>query len=447
MFRFIDHLPSSQSRSFNQADLIRLAYRILIRHPRSTPEFIRAHQNRQLRRLVTYAYHKTVFYRRHFDQAGLKPTDIMTIADLAKIPITTRDDLQEHGLEMLSHDFRPADLQVFKSSGSSGKPVCVKLSVEEQFIKLMFRLRYLRYWGARPLDRHVNLHLAGRKRARAFETLQKVVHGLGLSVNTPVDCRRPVEEIASEVRRISPDILIGYAGSLHSLADHMSTDGGHAIRPRFVMSGAEELTDDMRRTIGQAFQAPVYNYYGSWEMGAVAWECKTTGLLHTNDDGVILEILKDGRPAAPGEQGEVIGTNLAALAMPMIRYQQGDLVVRGPKVCACGLPFGTISQISGRVNDVFVLPTGETVNYYGVLQFLDHEVQLIRQFQLIQEDLHHLNLKIVPRREIPPKMLKDIGKRVLDRLGEQVEFNITLVDSIPPEPGGKFKRVISRVSR
>ena len=447
MFRFIDHLPSSQGRSFNYADLGPIAYRVLVRHPRANPQTIREYQNRQLRRLVTYAYHKTPYYRRRFDEVGLKPSDILTVDDLVKIPVTTRDDLQDHGPEMASRDLDLSRLQEFKTSGSSGRPICVRMTTEEQFIKLLFRLRYLRYWGARLSHRQVNLHLTGRKRAWAFEALRKSVHSLGLAVNTPVDCRGPVQEIASELRRVSPDILIGYARALHRLAGYIMEEGGPEPRLRLVMSGAEELTEDMRRTISRAFQAPVYNYYGSWEMGAMAWECKDTGLLHTNDDGVVLEILKDGRAARPGEQGEVIGTNLTCLAMPRIRYQQGDLVVKGPDVCSCGLPFGTISHIRGRLDDLFILPSGKTANYYAILQFLDHEVQLIRHFQLVQEERHRFHLKIVPRGEITPKMLEDIKKRTLDRLGEQVEFSIVLVDAIPPEPGGKFKRVISRVAR
>ena len=440
-------LASTESVKFNFADLIPLTYQIMFRHLHVGPDVIRAFQNRQLRRLVNYAYRKTPFYRRHFDQAGLKPSDIKTVDDLVKIPFTTRQDLQDHGRDMVSVDYRPGRLPTFSTSGSSGSPITVRMSTEEHFIKLLFRLRCLRYWGAKLSDRHVNLHLSGRKRTWAFEMSRKIVHSLGLAVNTIVDCRLPAQEIASALRRASPNILIGYARAIHHLAVYLMEQGGPELRLRLVMTGAEELSDDMRQDISQAFQAPVYNYYGSWEMGTMAWECRHTGLLHTNDDGVVLEIVKDGRPARPGEEGQVIGTNLACLAMPRIRYQQGDLVIKGPDRCSCGLPFGSISRIRGRLDDVFILPSGRVVNYYGVLQFLDYEVRLIRQFQLIQEERGRFHLKIVPRREVSLESLEGVRQRALERLGEKVEFTMALVDRIPPEPSGKYKRVISRVAR
>ena len=83
----------------------------------------------------------------------------------------------------------------------------------------------------------------------------------------------------------------------------------------------------MRRHITETFAAPVFNLYASNEFNVIAWECQETGELHTCDDGVIIEVLKDGRPAAAGERGEVVGTNLHSFAMPLIRFRLGDIII------------------------------------------------------------------------------------------------------------------------
>jgi phenylacetate-CoA ligase len=76
----------------------------------------------------------------------------------------------------------------------------------------------------------------------------------------------------------------------------------------------------------------------------MAWECRHSGDLHTCDDGVLIEVLVDGRPAEPGERGEVVVTNLHAYAMPFIRYRIGDVATREAP-CGCGAPFAAIGEI------------------------------------------------------------------------------------------------------
>jgi phenylacetate-coenzyme A ligase PaaK-like adenylate-forming protein len=72
--------------------------------------------------------------------------------------------------------------------------------------------------------------------------------------------------------------------------------------------------------------------------------------MHTCDEAALVEVVHDGRPAADGEQGDVVATALHSYAMPFIRYRLGDIVTRGEQSCACGLPFATIGTIQGRMH-------------------------------------------------------------------------------------------------
>ena len=94
----------------------------------------------------------------------------------------------------------------------------------------------------------------------------------------------------------------------------------------------------MRQQITQGFRAPVFEMYDSHEFNLLAWECSATGEMHISDYGMILEVLRDGRPVREGERGEVVGTNLYAYTMPFIRYRLGDIVTKGSEVCRLRQP-------------------------------------------------------------------------------------------------------------
>ena len=123
-----------------------------------------------------------------------------------------------------------------------------------------------------------------------------------------------------------------------------------SVRPRVVIVGGEAATPAMRLRIRETFAAPLCETYASHECPLMAWECRHSGDLHTCDDGVLVEVLRDGRPAEPGERGEVVVTNLHAYAMPFIRYRIGDSGHPGAP-CGCGVPFATIGRIQSGPDD------------------------------------------------------------------------------------------------
>jgi phenylacetate-CoA ligase len=195
----------------------------------------------------------------------------------------------------------------------------------------------------------------------------------------------------------------------------------------------------MRRQITKAFKAPVFEAYTSREFGVIAWECKETGELHTSDDSVIVEVLKDGRPGAKGERGEVVGTSLHSFAMPFIRYSLGDIVTKGSETCRCGQPFSAIRGIQGRMIDYFPLPGGRMIHPYEIVLALLQEAPWIRQYQLIQEREDRIALRVVPSITPTPQELARLKEAVSKLLGRDVEFRVVLVPEIQLEPNGKFR--------
>lgn len=207
----------------------------------------------------------------------------------------------------------------------------------------------------------------------------------------------------------------------------MSQTGEDSVRPRFVAPGGEVLTPSMRREIGKAFEAPVGETYGSHELGLIAWECRTTGQLHTCGHSVIVEVLKDGRPALPGERGEVVATSLHAFAMPSIRYRIGDIVTQGERACRCGEPFSTIRNVQGRMLDYFPLPDGRLIHPYQLSVSLGNLAPWIRRYQLVQEREDLITYHVVPVTPPSTDSLGQLADCAAKILGPDIEFRINVV--------------------
>jgi phenylacetate-coenzyme A ligase PaaK-like adenylate-forming protein len=410
----------------------------LLQHSHASREHIRAFQDHHVRRLVTHAYENVPYYRRLFDQHGVKPGDIRGAADLPLIPITSKRDLQSRPVEeIVARGIDPTRLVTHRTSGSSGEPFTIRRSRFETRLEGVLRLRTIRELGLRVSDREASVVL--RPTSAHYNPLPlRILQTLGLYRKVRVSCLLPPEDILRALRDFRPDVLSGFAGVLARLAQTVSGDDRSVIRPRFVAVGGEVLTPLMRRHITEAFSAPVFNLYASNEFNVIAWECQETGELHTCDDGVIVEVLKDGRPAATGERGEVVGTNLHSFAMPLIRYLLGDIVVKGSETCRCGQPFSTIRTVQGRMIDYFLLPGGRALHPYEIVIHLV-DTSWIRQYQLVQEREDRVVLRVAPSFAPSPRQLASLEEAVSARLGQGVEFQVVLVPEIQIEMNGKFR--------
>lgn len=415
--------------------------RSLLRHRDVKREKIVAFQNKQLRRLINHAYNNVPYYRNLFDRNGLKPNDIQSVADLPAIPITSKKDLQSlPAEEVVARGVNPQNLIARRTSGSSGEPFTIRRAWFEDRLLSLFWLRTMLYFGLRITDRTASVGLIRPTHPRDSQLPIRILQALGLYRRARINCLLLPESIVRTLGHFRPDVLTGFPGVLSRLAQIIGNEDRLLIRPRFVRVNSEVLTPLMRRQIAEAFAVPVFDYYSSHEFRVIAYECKETGDLHTCDDGMIVEVLKDGRPAAMGERGEVVGTNLHAFAMPFIRYRLGDIVTKGFEACRCGQPFSTIRSIQGRMLDYFTLPGGRLIHPYEVVLVILHDLaSWILQYQLIQEREDRIILQVVPSIPPTPQELARLEEPVTNLLGRDVEFRVVLVPEIQTEPSGKFR--------
>lgn len=418
------------------------------RGPRMSRAELEDHQGRRLRALVAHASATVPYYRRLFERAGVSPEQIRTREDLSAIPITDKRALRSLPKEeVTSSRFDSARLIRSRTSGSSGMPLVVRRRWIEQNLLYLYRLRAWRSVGLRARDRRAGLGIIRTADPLDSKIVGRTARSLGLYRRTVVDVFLPPEEALAQLERLQPDVLHGYPSSVAAVADLVRRKPTTSLQPRFLMAGAEVLTLPLRRRIEAGFGARVFNMYGCHELNLVASECQRTGDMHTCDDALIVEVvLEDGRPAPEGACGEVVVTGLYSYGMPFIRYRLGDLATQGRRTCSCGAPFSTIRQIEGRVFELFELPDGRSVHAHQLgLRLVAEAGERIKQYQLVQERLDHVVLRLVPEQASPP----DSGRlrAVLgELLGPGVNVSVVLEANIPPDATGKSRQYRSLIA-
>jgi phenylacetate-CoA ligase len=406
-----------------------------------------AYQEERLRAVVHHAYERVPYYRRLFDAHGLRPGHIRTLADLTNVPITSRADLQLSVVrDVVAAGIEPDRLITNSTSGSSGEPLTIRRTWLEQSVLSLLRRRAMRYLGARPRDLVVTIGRDRRVHPRDTKIVGRVLAAVGLHRQVKLDVSLGAAKLVDQLVELRPDVVIGYSGTLALLAGVLDAEPRADLRPRLVVTGAEVLTTDMRERIARTFHAPVFDTYGSHEFNLLAWECKDTGAMHTCDDGMILEVLQADASAAEGDRGEVVGTSLHSYAMPFIRYRLGDLVTRGASHCRCGAPFATIGEIQGRMIDSFPMPDGRVLHPYDLLRaFKRGNDGWIRQYQILQERIDLVLLRVVPGETAPADARERLHVALAALLGPAVTVQVELVPEIPIEATGKFRVARSQV--
>jgi len=277
----------------------------------------------------------------------------------------------------------------------------------------------------RPTDRRANI--------LAVDVPQPTVLARwGFLPYEEVDCRLPPAEILARLRELRPDVLRGYASALAWLADELTAGDRAKIRPRFVTTDSETLTESMRARICAGFGAPVIDFYDSHEFNLIAAEDPAEGGYRVNEESVLAEVLRDGRPAGPGEEGELVGTALHSWAMPFLRYRQGDLVT-------CGAKKGTLARIQGRLMDRFELVDGRSLHPYALeIPMMEHLPDL-KQFQIVQERPEYIRIKVVLPKGGGAERIGTLERRLEAEVGAGIVVAIQRVECIPAGANGKFR--------
>jgi len=419
------------------------------RHSAGPPERIARFQDKKIRQVVAHAYERVPYYRELFDSVGLTPTHVRARADLERIPITTKSDVRGRDIEqMLSRDVEQDTLFERHTTGTTGDQCMILRTPREEFLQsAVFLRRELKSLGIRRGDRVSLVKVPSRglppKRKNREKPGTKAIRRMlerraGADRLSWINAMRPAQEILQALHEAKPDILSGYPGILSSVARFAESVYDTSIKPRLIITGAETITPLMRDQLTRVFRAPVYDTYGSHEFGRIATQCTTTGEYHICSDSVAIEIIGERGAVASGEAGRVIGTSLHSYAMPFIRFDLGDIAVRGRDRCACGAPFPTLLAIKGRMIDEFPMPDGSLLHPWVLLDAMwPHVVDWIAKYRILQETTSRIVMFVLVRRTPTSSELEDVHAAALRILGPEVQFVFSIVERLDYDPSAK----------
>jgi len=405
------------------------------------PSEIRELQDEKLRRLVRHAYRSVPYYRARMQEAKLRPEDIRGQADLHKLPYLTKDDVRKHlYFDILQEGVRHNDIWKISTSGSTGEPFVCYADRSQLEFRWAATLRSQEWTGYRLGDPTVRLWhqtigmnktMAAKEHADAFMTNRTYVPIFELT-------DEKLEEMVRLIEDRRPVLIDGYAEAFDYLAQYVETRGGLNFHPSGLMSSAQTLPAKSRAVIEKAFGCRVFDKYGSREFSGIAYESDSHEGHLVVAEGYIVELLVDGRPAKPGEVGEVFVTDLNNFCMPFIRYRIGDLaeaMTDAPSVCGRGLP--RIGDIQGRVQSIIMGTDGHFVPGTFFAHALKEYDYAIRRFQVVQEERGALKLRIVKGPRYSDDTMDEVKALIRRYLGAGLRIDLDFVQNIDMVRTGK----------
>jgi phenylacetate-CoA ligase len=362
-------------------------------------------------------------------------------------PILGKEALRENPKALVADDCDVRRMVHLHTSGTTGKPLSLWQTRETvQKWYAVFEARCHHWYGVSRFDRWALL---------------------GGKLVTPVhQCRPPfwvwnagLQQLYMSSYHLSPELIPyyieaikkyrvtyveGYTSSVCALAQQILFQGDADLRMRMILTSAEPLFDHQRHAISSAFHCPVRETYGMAESVAAASECEA-GRLHLWPEAGWVEVIEGNEPAVAGCVLSLVCTGLLNADMPLIRYQVGDrgfLLAEGT-ACECGRTLPVVGSIEGRTDDVLYTLDGRAIGR------LDHVFKAdlpVREAQIVQEALDRVRVRYVPAPNFTPNAGRSIAERLQARMGP-VTVILEKVEHVPREANGKFRAVISRVSR
>ncbi len=319
-------------------------------------EEMEALQLRRLRDLCDRIYANVPFYRKRFDEAGVSPADIKSLADLKLLPFTEKQDLRDYypfGLFAVPRDHI---VRLHASSGTTGKAVVVGYTARdlETWAELMARIM-----SAAGVSRSDVVHIAyGYGLFTGGLGVHYGAERIGATV-IPTSTGNTARQIQL-MKDLPVTVVAGtpsYTFHIADVCESMGVDIRRDTKVRLGIAGGEPWSESMRRKLQDRTGIRVHNCYGASEYyGPAFLECDKQCGSHIWADYCYMETLdKNGEPCADGEEGDLVVTMLQKEAFPLIRYKIGDITSLTWEKCACGRTHPRIGRITGRSDDMLII--------------------------------------------------------------------------------------------
>jgi len=406
-------------------------YRAAERLLHADPAEIRALADRRLTAVIAAA--RTVEpYRTLWE--GCR--EVRSVRDLAELPITERDHLQDAPIE--TRLARPREgLSERYTSGTTAAFLLTARSPDEVRFMDVQMWRQFRTQGIPANARRLNIELNPPLEPAILDVGSRVVR---------VSMPKSSAAIAEVIRSEGIEVMLGTPSALLEVAETM---GSRTMKG--VVTFGEVRTDIDVDALREAYGVRPMDWYASGEAMLVSWECPSGSGYHVNSDAVVLEVLDpDGRAAGPGEPGDVVLTALANCTTPVVRYRIGDIASLLPDPCPCGITLPLMGAVEGRTPDWIIAPGGRRISPFRVVlgALLGEETApAVRRYRVTQRAVDDFLVEVVWAAGRRADLAERIGPALTWVLEAPVHVETRELPEIRVGPSEKFRQVVSLVSR
>ena len=405
-------------------------------------------QEQKLARLIEFCYANVPYYTKQFARLGLLPQDIRTLRDLEKLPVLNKQIIKANHSDLTPCNLKSIRYLSHGTSGSTGTPFRYRIAVEDWETSLAMMLRDKGHGGYKPGDKlgYLGCRLPQNKTGIITKTRSFLVNQRSfLCINVT---QEKALENCDALNNYDPRFLMGGPLPLSTFAKFVQDNGIKlAFTPRAVFCNGEKLFAHQREAIEDVLKAPVFDLYGLDDGGISAGECEEHDGMHIDMERGILECVDSQNRQLINREGRILGTSLQNWAMPLLRYETGDLGIVSDRSCPCGRQAPLLKEVTGRIEGYILTPSG--IKIHGtVLQQILTPMGNISQFQVVQDSVEKIVVNIVPEDR---HLINAMNTAEIDRVVASVDKNLAVMVNYVDENdlvytnAGKYKFVINNI--
>ncbi|TPV94253.1 MAG: phenylacetate--CoA ligase family protein [Myxococcales bacterium FL481] len=400
------------------------------------------YQYRCLQRLLAASARDVPYYRRLFREHDFDPArDFRSLQDLERLPVLTKPIARANREQLCARSpgSRPLEL---RTSGSTGDVFVSSVSRQHWSVEQGIVWRHWSWMGYRFRDKMAIIRSYVPADGAPLWKLDRARNFFYFSAYhlTPANAKTYLEKLAAW----RPKFLRGYPSSLYILAQMALQHGIQLSGIRGILTASETLLPKYRRTIESAFGARVFDWYGQAEISVTMNECDAHEGLHINSDYGYCELLP--APELAANERRIVATCLHNYAMPLLRYDTGDVAILcedGHLPCSHGHTLPRIQAIRGRSDDLLYGPDGRVIPSVNLYTMMDQYSELIG-FQFIQTEKTSLEVRINTHSfdaQFERRMRDDLAAR----FGRDLHVTILDGEDFIQSGEGKKRVIVSRV--
>lgn len=385
-------------------------------------------QNDRLKKQVQYAYDNVPFYKKKFDEIGLKPSHIKTVEDLKYVPFTTKDDMREnYPYNMFAVPMKEV-VRLHASSGTTGNPVVAGYTKNDLDMWSGLCARFIYAAGATPDD--IAQVSFGYGLFTGGFGLHYGLEKAGLTV-VPISSGNTerqfklMQDFGSTVLIATPS----YAIYLTEMIKKLGIDR-NKLKLRIGLFGGEGHTEEMAKVISEGLGILDTENYGLTEVigPGLSGECYVKEGMHIADDQFIVEVIdKDGNVLPMGSEGELVVTSLTKECCPVLRYRTKDITALTDEPCKCGRTNTRMKKCVGRTDDMMII-RGVNVFPSQIESVLVGMPEIGPNYEIVIYKENFMDRLEIRVELSDPKYLESYGD--LKMLEERVKHNIYTVLNI-----------------